>query len=135
MTRTFFILLVLSFGQILGQKADTAKFDKIFGTNCPDSISHPTDKLKTYIIQWKDHESYITSYKSKKKKWSVKIDDLVYVGDNYINIKCIEFYEVNKKLVLRLFLDTYLKRDAKLIYHLDIDPKNGKLVDKELAKK
>jgi hypothetical protein len=135
MTRFLFIFLLLSSVQIFGQKADTVKY--IFGTNCPDSITDPRDRTKRYVLQWNDHEREITAYKSNKKKWSHKASDFFSLGDkdNYVNIKCIEFYEVNKELVIRLFLDSYITRNGKDIYHLDINQKNGKLVDKALAKK
>ena len=135
MTKYFFILLFLFAGQIFGQKADTVKFDRIFGTHCPDSITNPLDKGRQYALKWKDHERFITAYKSKKEKWSYSIGDLVYLGDNNINIKCIEFYEINKKMVIRLFLDSSILRGDKQIYHVDIDPKSGKPIDKTLAKK
>jgi hypothetical protein len=116
-------------------KVDDKLFDAIFGTYCPDSIVDPFNHKRTYILGTYDHYNYITAYKSAKKKWSYQIADLISVGDNYVNIKCIEFYEVNKKMVIRLFLDTFVLYGDKKIYHVDINPKNGKPVDKTLTKK
>jgi hypothetical protein len=40
-------------------------------------------------------------------------------GDKNVKVECMEFYEVNKKLVLRLFTDKEPRN------YVDINPKNG----------
>ena len=122
MTKFFLILLTLSAGQILGQKADTAKVNFIFGCSCcADTLHDLADKRKIYVLT--DNETELIAYKSGKKKWSILVHQTF--SDKNTKIECMEFYEVNKKLVLRLFTNKEPKN------HVDINPKNGHLLTKD----
>lgn len=116
MTKIIFIFLTLSVGQLFSQKADTLKFNRIFGCSCcSDTIQNVADKRWLYILT--DNKSYLTAYKSGKEKWTIATHHIW--GDNNVSIDCVDFFEVNKKIVLRLFSD-----DAKS--YGEIDPKTGK---------
>jgi hypothetical protein len=130
----YLLILIFWTTQIVGQQLDSVKFDKIFMTSCLDRLIHPTNGRYNYIIENKDNYNYITAFKSHKRKWSYSTLDLITTGDNYVNIKCIEFYKTDKRLVIRLFLDSYVDVRGKRIYHIDIDPKKGKVIDKSIAK-
>lgn len=113
-------------------KVNNEHFDRIFGSHCPDSLTNPLDRKRTYVLTPGHKGTVITAYKSGKKKWAYQISDLLQAGDNTLNIDCVDFYQPDKKLVMRLFLDNYISLGTRRIYHIDIDPENGKLIDKAL---
>ena len=121
MAKLFFILFTLSVGQIFAQKADTSKVGFIFGCSCcADTLNDCVDKSRLYILS--DNETTLTAYKSGKKKWTTTVQEVF--GTNNAKINCMEFYEVEEKIVLRLF------SDVTQAVRVDIDPKNGHLLKK-----
>ena len=115
MTKTLLILLTISFGQLFSQKADTLKFDRIFGCSCcSDTIKNLVNKHWVYILT--DNKSNLTAYKSGKVKWTKSTNHIW--GDNNATFDCVEFYEVNKKVVLRVYCN-------ELKSYGEFDPKTG----------
>jgi hypothetical protein len=107
--------------QLFSQKPKDEKFDKIFGCSCcADTLRDLKDASRIFVIS--DHRSEITCYKSGKEKWKTSIEDLYNFGDNNVGIECIEFYEVNKKVILRLFTNNEKQK------RIDVDPKTGKRI-------
>ena len=115
MTKILFILLTISFGQLFSQKVDTLKFDRIFGCACcSDTIKNLADKRWVYILT--NDKNDLTAYKSGKVKWTKSTHHIW--GDNNATFDCLEFYEVNKKIVLRVY-----SNDVKS--YGEFDPKTG----------
>jgi len=123
MTKLLFILFTLLVGQIFAQKADTSKVGFIFGCSCcADTLKDNTDKSWLYILS--DNEMTLTAYKSGKKKWATTAEKVF--GTNNRKINCMEFYEVKKNIVLRLFTSEIEQ------VRVDINPKNGHQISKIL---
>lgn len=122
MAKFLILFLTLSFGQLqlFSQSSDTARFNKIFGCSCcSDTIRNLTNKSWLYIVS--NSKSEISSFKSSKKKWVLSAQQ-IWSAKN-VTIDCVEFYETNKKIVLRLYSNNVKN-------YAEIDPKTGKHLNK-----
>ena len=123
MTKLLLISFILSAGQFFGQKADSSNVGFVFGCSCcADTLKDHVDKSWVYILT--DNEMTLTAYKSGKKKWATTAQEVFGTNDRKIN--CMEFYEVKKKIVLRLFTSEINQ------VRVDINPKNGHQLSKTL---
>ena len=102
MTRIFLvILLILCTGRVVAQTNDTIVFKPIFGCSCcRDTLSNPTDDRWVYVVS--KSKNGINAYKNDKARWTIRSSD---IWSNNSTINCVEFFEVNDHLVLRLYSD------------------------------